>query len=92
MMNNSQGASSFFSGLSTLLGRPHSLLHNLSDTTGVLGATWYWDAFSTVNEFLGDATIAQVNNPWVLAAAQNCTDVAAQNCTLDDFVAARRGA
>ena len=28
----------------------------------------------------------------VLAAAQNCTDVAAQNCTLDDFVAARRGA
>ena len=34
MMNNSQGASSFFSGLSTLLGRPHPLLHNLSDTTG----------------------------------------------------------
>ena len=33
MMNNSQGASSFFSGLSTLLGRPHPLLHNLSDTT-----------------------------------------------------------
>ena len=32
-MNNSQGASSFFSGLSTLLGRPHPLLHNLSDTT-----------------------------------------------------------
>ena len=28
----------------------------------------------------------------LLAAAQNCTDVAAQNCTLDDFVAARRGA
>ena len=28
----------------------------------------------------------------VLAAAQNYTDVAAQNCTLDDFVAARRGA
>ena len=36
MMNNSQGASSFFSGLSTLLGRPHPLLHNLSDTTPVL--------------------------------------------------------
>ena len=35
MMNNSQGASSFFSGLSTLLGRPHPLLHNLSDTTPV---------------------------------------------------------
>ena len=33
MMNNSQGASSFFSGLSTLLGHPHPLLHNLSDTT-----------------------------------------------------------
>ena len=33
MMNNSQGASSFFSGPSTLLGRPHPLLHNLSDTT-----------------------------------------------------------
>ena len=28
----------------------------------------------------------------LLAAAQNYTDVAAQNCTLDDFVAARRGA
>ena len=38
MMNNSQGASSFFSGLSTLLGRPHPLLHNLSDTTYVNGA------------------------------------------------------
>ena len=36
MMNNSQGASSFFSGLSTLLGRPHPLLHNLSDTTIIL--------------------------------------------------------
>ena len=35
MMNNSQGASSFFSGLSTLLGRPHPLLHNLSDTTHI---------------------------------------------------------
>ena len=35
MMNNSQRASSFFSGLSTLLGRPHPLLHNLSDTTFV---------------------------------------------------------
>ena len=33
MMNNSQGASSFFSGLSTLLGRPHPLLHNLSDVS-----------------------------------------------------------
>ena len=30
--------------------------------------------------------------PGLLTAAQNCTDVAAQNCTLDDFVAARRGA
>ena len=37
MMNNSQGASSFFSGLSTLLGRPHPLLHNLSDTTFLPG-------------------------------------------------------
>ena len=37
MMNNSQGASSFFSGLSTLLGRPHPLLHNLSDTTDNVG-------------------------------------------------------
>ena len=25
----------------------------------------------------------------MLAAAQNCTDVAVENCTLDDFVAAR---
>ena len=39
MMNNSQGASSFFSGLSTLLGRPHPLLHNLSDTTLLAQAT-----------------------------------------------------
>ena len=39
MMNNSQGASSFFSGLSTLLGRPHPLLHNLSDTTLANGKT-----------------------------------------------------
>ena len=38
MMNNSQGASSFFSGLSTLLGRPHPLLHNLSDTTS---SSWW---------------------------------------------------
>ena len=44
MMNNSQGASSFFSGLSTLLGRPHPLLHNLSDTTfwivGLVGLSY----------------------------------------------------
>jgi hypothetical protein len=26
----------------------------------------------------------------VLAAAENCTHVAAENCTLDDFVAAKR--
>ena len=26
----------------------------------------------------------------VLAAAQNCTDVADENCTVGDFVAARR--
>ena len=32
------------------------------------------------------------NSGRMLAAAQNYTDVAAQNCTLDDFVAARRGA
>ena len=51
-MNNSQGASSFFSGLSTLLGRPHPLLHNLSDTTvtasvglgAALRGEWYYDA------------------------------------------------
>ena len=38
---------------------------------GVLGATWYWDAFHMVNEFLGggEATIAQVNNPWAITWA-----------------------
>ena len=46
MMNNSQGASSFFSGLSTLLGRPHPLLHNLSDTTEV---TLRWNALTDYN-------------------------------------------
>lgn len=29
---------------------------------------------------------------WFLAAAENCTDVAAENCTLDDFVASGRRA
>ena len=46
MMNNSQGASSFFSGLSTLLGRPHPLLHNLSDTTRYCYPLTVQDGFS----------------------------------------------
>ena len=42
----------------------------LNLAVGVLGAIWYWDASQMVNEFLGgDATIAQVNNPWAITWA-----------------------
>ena len=56
MMNNSQGASSFFSGLSTLLGRPHPLLHNLSDTTLLVAIVTTLVA-STFQDFGMDAAV-----------------------------------
>ena len=57
MMNNSQGASSFFSGLSTLLGRPHPLLHNLSDTTPHEPIADYFEPLSEDHLIGADASI-----------------------------------
>ena len=69
MMNNSQGASSFFSGLSTLLGRPHPLLHNLSDTTLKYGFSWYVTDVASYGSIYGTLLTVAVLFFWIYYSA-----------------------